>query len=795
MAERRRLNFKLRLVFTFLVVGLAPLSIASLVNYYQASQEISKLASEKVELVARSKAQLIMNYFESELDSLTDLSSNPISTAAAKQLASDFRQSLDVNPETLDRYTASVRQFYAKEFAPKYEKETGNKFSVDQFISKLDPKAIVAQHDFISANPHPLGEKDLLESPLRITSYGQTHAEYHPYFKSYLDRHGLYDLFIVDVDGRMVYSVFKETDFGLNLVKGPLADSGIGRAAKKGLELPEGKLHIEDFAPYGPSYEAPASFASAPLFHKGELVGTMIIQFPLDRISEVVGSRDGMGERGETILVGSDLKLRADTFRNKETHTVSEHFKPDAKISVTSPAVLLAKEGQIGVTENTSYDGLKTLAFYKPLKIHDLTWFMVVELDAAEVNAGLIHMGYFNWFILLLGSCAIILVSLIYGSGVSKRLTEIGRKLSHSNGKISEASTQSAASAVELREAATEQAASLQETMASTEEISAMVNQNAESAGKVKTTVDLNQKEAEEGSRRVNEVLDAIEEIKRTNEEILDQMETSNKEFGNVVKIISEIGEKTNVINEIVFQTKLLSFNASVEAARAGEHGKGFAVVAEEVGNLAQMSGNAAKQITEMLTNSIKEVNDIVEKTTEKVDRLVEVGKDKISMGQSTAQKCREVLDKITENARSISSMVAEITHASREQAQGIQEINKAIAQLDQVTQQNSSVAQQSSNQAEGLKLEAEHLTEAVESLTLFVEGNGRNIPTSEDGHSNSHRQSGSILPFASKRSPEPKPINQPLAGLRPQAIKQASGFGGGHSSTPRSDDPGFEDF
>lgn len=793
MANRSsKLNFKLRLVFTFLVVGLAPLSIASLVNYYQASNEISKLASEKVELVAGSKAQLILNYFEGELASLSDLAENPFSLAGTQELTEAFQGSLEVNDETLERYRKSVRDFYDKEFAAKYETMTSKKFSTDSFITKLDRKSIVAQHDFISSNPHPLGEKDQLSSPLRISNYGQVHSQYHPHFRDYLKRHSLYDLFIVDNQGRVVYSVFKETDFGTDLLNGPWASSGLGRAAQRGLALSSSQLHIEDFDAYTPSYEAPASFASVPLIQNGETIGTMIIQFPLDKISAVVGAREGLGERGETLLLGSDLRLRADTFRNKETHTVAENFKPDSKIAVTSPAVLMAKEGKVGVMNNTSYDGLSTLAFFRPLKIKDLTWYMVVELDEAEVNAGLTHMSYFNWFIQFLGSFAIILVSMIYGSRVTAKLREIGSLLNVSNDKISGASHQSAASAIELREAATEQAASLQETMASTEEISAMVNQNAESANKVKTTVDVNQKEAEEGSRRVNEVLDSISEIKRTNEEILDQMETSNKEFGNIVKIIAEIGEKTNVINEIVFQTKLLSFNASVEAARAGEHGKGFAVVAEEVGNLAQMSGNAAKQITEMLTNSIKEVNDIVEKTTEKVDKLVEVGKDKISMGLSTAQKCREVLDKITENARSISSMIAEITHASKEQAQGIQEINKAISQLDQVTQQNSSVAQQSSHQAEGLKLEAEHLTEAVATLMVFVEGrrastppDAQTAPSSVQRHAKDS-SSAAVLPFTSRPTSSANSANMPL--------RQASGFSSS-GQPPKSDDPGFEEF
>lgn len=384
---------------------------------------------------------------------------------------------------------------------------------------------------------------------------------------------------------------------------------------------------------------------------------------------------------------------------------------------------------------------------------------------AKLVSAVLVFLG------LVLG----FLVSATIIRSLMQELSEIIGRLTVSSRTLTDSAVQSASAATELSEASTEQAASLQETMASVEEISAMVTQNAESAGKAKTTVDTNQRATEDGSRSVEEMMGAIAEIKETNDKILGQMETSNGEFGEIVKIISEIGEKTKVINDIVFQTKLLSFNASVEAARAGEHGKGFAVVAEEVGNLAQMSGNAAKQITEMLSESIKKVNGIVEQTTQRVDQLVEVSKDKISVGQSTAQKCKEALERISENARTVTAMIAEITNASKEQAQGIQEINKAISQLDQVTQQNSAVAQQSSTLGESLSGEAQSLAKAVDALVemagvaaateLTVRGNVTSL---------SDRRAATKAPVKSMPAKDP--------------VKKAVGM-------PSSSDPGFEEF
>lgn len=388
---------------------------------------------------------------------------------------------------------------------------------------------------------------------------------------------------------------------------------------------------------------------------------------------------------------------------------------------------------------------------------------------------------------LILASVSVgVLVSVWIVRDLMRSLSHVIERLSCSSEQVSKASTESATTATKLSEAATQQAASLQQTMASVEEISAMVSQNSDSAGRAKSVVDGNQRVSEEGAQSVNSMLKAIEEIKLTNDEILAQMESSNKEFGDIVKIISDIGEKTKVINDIVFQTKLLSFNASVEAARAGEHGKGFAVVAEEVGSLAQMSGTAAKEITSLLSASTKKVNEIVEATTKRVDQLVETGKDKISLGESTAMRCRDALERVSENARSVAAMVTEIAHASKEQAQGIQEINKAIAQLDQVTQQNSSVAQQSSTQAEHLRSEAHNLSEVISALVLSVNGGAGKKPSSPENE-----------PIPVPKKSTPAPVVDLLQRRKAMAVEHNDSKARVANSdvVPSGDDPQFEEF
>ncbi len=217
------------------------------------------------------------------------------------------------------------------------------------------------------------------------------------------------------------------------------------------------------------------------------------------------------------------------------------------------------------------------------------------------------------------------------------------------------------------------------------------------------------------------------------------QVNQSNLQMADIIKVIHQIGEKTKVINDIVFQTKLLSFNASVEAARAGEHGKGFAVVAEEVGNLAQMSGNAAREISDMLAGSISKVETIVQETKTKVESLISLGKQKVDSGVSVAKQCAEVLTEIVDNVSKVSGLAHEISSASQEQAQGVAEINKAMSQMDTVTQQNAATSEETASAAEELSAQAETLKSAVEDLVRTVEGGQSGGLTSMSSNTGSH--------------------------------------------------------
>ncbi len=372
---------------------------------------------------------------------------------------------------------------------------------------------------------------------------------------------------------------------------------------------------------------------------------------------------------------------------------------------------------------------------------------------------------------------------------LGKAIDQVISNLTDNSSQVTSAAQQIASSSEELSQAATEQAASLEQTAASIEEMNSMVQKNAENAKRTSELAISSNHSAQKGKTVVLDMIKAIDDISVSNNTIMEQVDHSNQKISDIVKVIAEIGEKTKVINDIVFQTKLLSFNASVEAARAGEHGQGFAVVAEEVGNLAEMSGNAAKEISSMLEESIKKVEGIVHETKTNVGSIIQDGKQKVEAGSQVARQCGSVLDEIVGNVISVTEMANEISIACQEQAQGVQEITKAMSQLDQVTQSNAATSEETASAAEELSAQSDSLRSVVEVLVHTIRGeqggktqleSTRTIKTNVK-HLDFNKTKSNVLNMKLKN----KNYSQPV-------FKKAVGFE--VTSVPSENDPRFED-
>lgn len=286
---------------------------------------------------------------------------------------------------------------------------------------------------------------------------------------------------------------------------------------------------------------------------------------------------------------------------------------------------------------------------------------------------------------------------------------------------VASGSEELSASSQSLSQGATEQAASIEEVSSSMEEMSSNISLNAENARQTESLATQAALDAQEGGNAVAKTVEAMKHI----------------------------AEKISIVEEIARQTNLLALNAAIEAARAGEHGKGFAVVAAEVRKLAERSGTAAAEISELSSSSVE-----------------------------VAERAGTMLMKLVPDIKKTADLVQEIASASSEQNAGAEQINKAIQQLDQVVQQNASASEEMSSTSEELASQASQLQESMGFFRI------------SDSSLGSRRQIKAISSRAS--IPKAQPAKQLAA---PRKTETAKGSGEGFSLAMEDDDDAFERF
>jgi methyl-accepting chemotaxis protein len=302
-------------------------------------------------------------------------------------------------------------------------------------------------------------------------------------------------------------------------------------------------------------------------------------------------------------------------------------------------------------------------------------------------------------------------------------LEAVVHSLTENAGQLESASSAVSSSATAISSATSQQASATQQTAASLEQIRAMVGKTAENSSFLQERAEETNQSVSTGKVALDAVIQTIEDIRASQNRIVSDVEQTNSEIGKIVALIGEIGNKTKVINEIVFQTKLLSFNASVEAARAGEHGRGFAVVAEEVGGLAQMSGAASKEISDLLENSVQKVEAIVEEGRQRLSLTLNESISKIEHGVETAHRCEESFETIISQMQAVNSTTTQTSNAIQETVKGIDEISKALEELDQSTRSNAETSQVASSTSHNLNQQLFLLKDSISAVGKVIGG------------------------------------------------------------------------
>ncbi|MGB0663473.1 MAG: methyl-accepting chemotaxis protein [Pontibacterium sp.] len=309
------------------------------------------------------------------------------------------------------QYLENAQAFYANEFGRVYQsKNESIPVSVANVYNELSPTALALQNVYIYENPNPLGEKNSLFDAGLNSLYHRVHQAAHPHFQHFLESFGYYDVFLTDLEGNVVYSVFKEADYATSLTEGPFANTGLAEAYRQSVSLPAGEFYIDDFRPYTPSYESPAAFIASPVYIDNQVAGTVIFQFPVDKINDIMTfnhewESQGMGETGEVLLVGADKKPRSqmrqfnqnpDAFiATLEQSGFEPHLIDQVKglgtavgyLPLEIDAVSRALAGEAGVDSLVSLGGVSTVSAYTPLSIKGLNWGLVASINEAEAFA------------------------------------------------------------------------------------------------------------------------------------------------------------------------------------------------------------------------------------------------------------------------------------------------------------------------------------------------------------------------------------------------------------------------
>ena len=401
------LSIRSRLMLMLILVSAISAMVLIYIGYVSGKNAINESIFNQLTSTKASKKYQIESYFH-EIGNITEvLGENDMIAQALSDFKRGFRK---IGKTELSAECSQQLSVHYEDFVDKVSQNMDIKNNPELYYPN-SVEACYLQYEYIVENPNPSGEKHLLVDANDGSDYNKAHQQYHQYLTDVILKFGFYDLFLIDLEmGDIVYSAYKETDFATNLYSGPYRESNLAELARQLRSNGDiKKARFIDFKNYRPSYGAPAAFVGIPITKGAVTIGALVLQLPVDEINKIMTGdnnwkTDGLGDSGETYLVGEDFMMRSisrfyleDTVGytqalvnlGVEKEEVDKMYRIGTTIlhqRVKTEGVTEALAGKNDTRVIEDYRFTPVLSSYGPVKIPDLNWVILSEIDEAEAN-------------------------------------------------------------------------------------------------------------------------------------------------------------------------------------------------------------------------------------------------------------------------------------------------------------------------------------------------------------------------------------------------------------------------